>query len=223
MVNRVLASVIGVILMLGGALATLVGGALMAVLGSDSTLTTGQERVSTSTSALVTSIDNIEGTSGVASALGQPRLRLSASSADRPVFIGVGPASAVDTYLAGAAIDKVADLDLDPFALHTERHDGTARPKAPTAQTFWVASGDGSDAWLDWKIRDGSYRLVVMNADATPGVAIDGEFALKAPRLFGIGVGMLVAGIVGTLIGLVLFVIGLRTPERPRQGQPALV
>jgi hypothetical protein len=41
---------------------------------------------------------------------------------------GVGPAPAVDTYLAGAAIGKVLGLELDPFSLDAERRDGSAQP-----------------------------------------------------------------------------------------------
>jgi hypothetical protein len=36
-----------------------------------------------------------------------------------------------------------------------------------------------------------------------PGVAVNGPFALNIPHLFAIGVGLLIAGIVVALIGLV--------------------
>jgi hypothetical protein len=47
--------------------------------------------------------------------------------------------------------------------------------------------GSGRQATLDWKITDGSYRVVVMNADAAPSVALDGRFALTIPHLFTLG------------------------------------
>jgi len=215
MINRVLAIAVGLVLALGGAVVAFAGGALMFLLGSDSTLTTGQEQVTTSTSALVTPIDDIAGTRGVTAALGAPVLRVSATGTSRQVFIGVGPAAAVDSYLAGAAIDRVRDLELDPFALRSDRREGSARPGSPEAQTFWLAKGSGTNPSLNWKIRDGSYRLVVMNSDASPGVSIDGRFGLTVPHLFGFGISALVGGAVATFIGVLLFVFGLRTPRRP--------
>jgi hypothetical protein len=53
MVKRAIVIVIGVILLLGGLVTAVAGGALMALFGSSSTLSSGQERVSTSTNSLV--------------------------------------------------------------------------------------------------------------------------------------------------------------------------
>jgi hypothetical protein len=215
MVKRVITFVFSAFFLLGGALFAIGGGVLMAVVGSDSSLSTSQQHVSTPTSALVTPIDNVEGTTGIRDTIGQPRIQMSVTGAQKPVFIGVGPASAVDSYLAGAAIDRVLDLELDPFSLRTERRAGTAQPGQPDAQTFWVAKATGSDPAIDWKIRDGSYRLVIMNADASPGVAVNGRFELVVPHLFAIAVGILIAGIVGILIGITLLVLGVRMSRRP--------
>ena len=215
MVKRVIVIVIAVILLLIGTVAALGGGVLMALFGSDSTITSGLHRVSTSTSALVTTFDDIKDTRGFGTTVGEATLRVSVPTADRAVFIGVGPAADVDRYLSGVAVDKVIDLDVDPFRLKTVRQDGTARPAAPTEQTFWVARTSGTNASIDWKISDSSYRLVVMNADASPGVTVNGRFALTVPHLFAFGLGILVGGIVVALIGVVLLVVGVRMRPRP--------
>jgi hypothetical protein len=186
----------------------------MALFGTDSTMTSGVHRVSTQTSALVTALDDIKNTKGFATTVDKPTLRLSIPTADRPVFIGIGRAADVDRYLAGAAVDKVTDLDVDPFRLKTVRQEGTARPTPPAEQTFWVARASGPDPSMSWKISDGSYRLVVMNADASTGVGVNGRFALTVPHLFAFGVGILVGGVVVALIGVVLLVVGVRM--RPR-------
>src|SRR6266568_5121795 len=123
-----------------------------------------------------------------------------------------------DTNGFGSTVDKVTDLDVDPFRLKTVRQDGTAQPVPPAEQTFWVARGSGAGASLNWKISDGSYRLVVMNADATAAVGANGRFGLTIPHLFAIGIGILVAGIVAALIGVALLVIGVRM--RPRSQVP---
>jgi hypothetical protein len=219
MTKRVILIVISVLVLIGGALTALAGGALMALFGSASTLTSGTERAATATVALVAPMDNIKDTNGFAETVGQPKLSLSANGIGRDVFIGIGPAAAVDSYLASAPIDKVTDLEIDPFQLKTQRQDGTAKPPGPATQKFWIAQSSGPQASIDWKITDGSYRLVVMNSDASPGVAIDGRFSLTVPHLFAIGIGILAAGIIAILIGVLLLVLGLRSTTAPPSGR----
>jgi len=115
MVKKVVVIVIAVLLLLGGGVAAIGGGVLMALFGTDSTLTSGVHRVSTPTSALVTALDDIKDTNGFGTTVDKPTLRVSIPSADHPVFVGIGRAADVDRYLAGAAVDKVTDLEVDPF------------------------------------------------------------------------------------------------------------
>jgi hypothetical protein len=218
MVKRVVVIVVAALLLMGGGVAAIGGGVLMALFGTDSTLTSGVHRVSTPTSALVTALDDIKDTNGFGTTVDKPTLHVSIPNADRPVFIGIGRAADVDRYLAGTAVDKVTDLDVDPFRLTTVRQNGTVQPTPPAEQTFWVARAGGPDESLNWKISDGSYRLVLMNADATSDVGVNGRFGLTIPHLFAIGLGILVAGGVAALIGVALLVIGVRM--RPNSQVP---
>jgi len=222
MVKRVIVIVVSIILLIGGGAAAIGGGALMAVFGSDNTLTSGTQQVSTPTVALVTALDDVKGTNGFATTVDQPTFRVSIAGSNRSQFLGIGPAAAVDRYLAGAAVDKVTDLDVDPFRLKTVRQDGATRLTPPTEQTFWVAQGSGTDISLTWKVRDGSYRFVVMNSDGTSGVTVNGQISLQVPHLFAIGIGILIAGIVVVLIGVLLLVIGIRMRSRPPVTPPAV-
>src|SRR5205823_6492825 len=119
-----------------------------------------------------------------------------------------GPAAAVDRYLTGVAIDKVTRFELDPYRLETTRHDGTTQPAAPNQQTFWTSQATGTNPTLTWKVTDGSYRIVLMNVDASPGVAVDARASLNIPHLFAIGVAVLAGGLIGVAVGIVLFVVG---------------
>ena len=47
-------------------------------------------------------------------------------------------------------------------------------------------------AALTWTVRDGDYRVVVMNADADPGVDVDGTFGVVIPRAFALSMAVLV-------------------------------
>jgi hypothetical protein len=215
MAKKVILIVISVFLFLIGAGLAIGGGALMAVFGSDNTLTSGPQRVSTQTAALVATADNINGATGFAASIDQPTLRITVSSPDKAIFVGVGRKTDVERYLSGVAVDEVTDFDVDPFRLNTEPRAGSSQPSAPSAQSFWAAKGTGRQATLIWKVSDGSYQLVVMNADASPSVAVDGRFSLTVPHLFAIGIGILVGGCVVALIGIVLFIVGVRIRTAP--------
>jgi hypothetical protein len=201
---------------IGGVLATvgtglaLGAGGIFAVAGSDGTFESGRAALSTPTTALVSDVARIQDTSEAATLIGQPRLKLSADGRDGArVFVGVAPAAAVDRYLAGAPVDEVTDFDVDPFTLDRTTHDGTAAPKAPADQSFWVASSAGHSAAIDWKISDGDYKVVVMNADGSRGVSTDGDASLVLPNLPDITLVMLIAGLVMIGGGIALIVPSL--------------
>jgi hypothetical protein len=199
----------GAILMIGGGAVSVAGGAVLATVGTDSRISTGIHAVSTPTSAFVTEKGNI---GGHATVLGRPSVGISVTAADKPVFIGVGPAAAVDRYLAGAAVETVTDFDVRPFELTTTRHEGTARLSSPLDQPFWVEQAHGkTSATADWKIRHGSYRVVVMNADGSPDVSVDGRLSARVPNLSAIGASVLGGGLFVVFIGIAVLVIGLRT------------
>jgi hypothetical protein len=215
--KRMIVMILASLLLLGGAGLAVAGGALMVAFGTDSKLTSEQHQIATDTKALVTAIDDIQDVGSVASVVGQPRLRLDVSAPSRKVFIGIGPAAAVERYLARTRIDRVTDLEVDPFTLKTELRDGALAPGAPGAQTFWTAQSSGASPSLDWKVEDGSYRLVIMNADATAGVHADGRVGLEMPNLFAIGVGVLVGGVLVAIIGLTLVVVAVRMRIYPKE------
>jgi hypothetical protein len=77
-----------------------------------------------------------------------------------------------------------------------------------------VAEGSGREATLDWKVRDGSYRLVLMNADASRGVRVAGDVALTLPHLSRIAWILVGAGVLTIMGGLWLAVVQFR-PRRP--------
>ena len=221
MANRRATIVIGAVVAVGSALVVACGAATMIVFGTGSSLSTGPHHVASATTAMVARVDDIDGADGFNAAFGRPELRLSAAPSDEDVFIGVGPARAVEAYLAGADIDTVTDFELDPFRLDIDHRSGDARPSAPATQTFWVAQSVGPSPSIDWKVRDGNYRIVVMNADGSPGVAIDSRFTVVIPHLYRIAWTALIAGLVGLALGLTLVIVGVRKPGRPQPGRVA--
>jgi hypothetical protein len=198
--------VIGSILALIGALLALAGGTTLALFGTDDELETGTNRITTPTSALVTQVAKIEDTAEVAKALGD--LKITVRSSPDDVFVGVGPAADVDRYLEGAPIDRVRDFDVDPFKLSKTRRDGSRTPKPPGDQKFWVARS--KNGVMEWKLRDGDYRFVVMNADGKPDVSTDASFAIKIPSISTIAIVVLIVGGLMFVGGMVLVILGAR-------------
>jgi hypothetical protein len=223
MAKRIVLIVLGGVLAVIGLLAAIGGGALMVLFGSNNTLSSGAQQVSTPTRALVSPTGSIQGTSGAQTVLGSVRLRITARPAGtgHQLFLGIGPAAAVDRYLSGTSYDVATDVSVTPFHLTLARHRGTAAPGRPGSQSFWVAQASGNHPTLTWTVTSGSYRVVAMNTDAAAPVAFDGGLDLTIPHSFAIGIGLLIGGIVFILIGVVLIVLGARTrPGPPSQPAP---
>jgi hypothetical protein len=220
--KRVVFITLSILVMTLGALIAIAGGALMAVFGTSDTASSGVQQVSTPTSALVSSVAAIQNTSGVQTVLGSIRLRVTATPAGpgRQIFIGIGPAAAVDRYLSQVAHDEATDVTLTPFHLTLVRHGGTASPAPPGSQSFWVAEASGTSPAISWKVTDGSFRLVVMNADGTAPVRFDAQVAITVPHLFEIGASLLAVGIVVLLAGLLFLLAVLRSRPRPPGASP---
>ncbi len=166
-------------------------------------ITSGTHRYATSGRALVSGSLDVDGVPDWLVS----RVRISASSGDnRPLFVGVAKRADVDRYLAGVARSTVEDVNFDPFGVTYSSSGGGAVPARPAAQTFWAASkvGTGTQT-VSWRIRDGNWRVVVMNADGSPrvvadakaGASIRGALAIVI-SLLGVGLGL--AAVAGMLI-----------------------
>lgn len=207
----------GGILAVVGTVLTIGGGGVLALTGIDGAVDTSRHAYSTPTAALVSGTAKIEDTADVTNAIGHPRIRVSSRAAgSRDVFVGVGPRRDVDRYLAGAPLETVTDVDLDPYKLSKTRRSGDARPKPPARQSFWVAKSSGRTASVDWKVRNGSYRVVVMNADGSRRVETASKLGVKLPHLGTIALVALFAGLAALLAG-----VGMIAPSVLRTGRDA--
>jgi flagellar basal body-associated protein FliL len=214
---------IGAVIAVLASLFAVAGAALLFVFGSDGAAKTGTHTIGTPTHALVSETATISDTTDLAEFLGDTRIRISADaiSPEHGVFVGIARASDVDRYLKGASVDRVTDVETDPFTLTRKRIDGDATPGAPGDESFWVAkSSSDSHAAVDWKIRDGGYRIVIMNADGAAGVTADSQFGVKVPVITTIAWVMLIGGVLFLAGGITLIVVGSRkrtatTPQQP--------
>jgi hypothetical protein len=224
---RIAAIIVGALIALIGLAIGAAGAVLLGLFGSDGTIASGSHPISTSRTALVASVDDIGDTAELADLVGEPRIRFTArAAAPTPgLFIGIGPAAQVDRYLASAPVDEVTDFEVDPFELKRTPHEGSRRPEPPASQQFWVASGAGRDtASLQWKVRDGDYRLVLMNADGSARVDVDGDVGLTLPHVARIAWVLIGVGLLLALGGIAVAIreFWRRVPPPARASGPAL-
>lgn len=226
--GRVIATVIGALLLLP-ALGLLGGGGVL--LGADQWersddgyLYTASDAFSTQGHALVSDrIDLDPGADwvGLSAALGTARVEVTGADPGADVFVGLASTADVDAYLGDVERTVVDDLGLDTSAADQVLLAGGTPDGPPADQDFWTveATGTGTQQ-LDWDPDDGSWTLVVMNADGSAGVAVDARIGATLPALTGLAWGLLGGGLVLLLLAVLLLVLGLR---RPAAGPPRYV
>jgi len=219
--GRIISVVIGsVLVMAGGGLLTAGAGALWV----DQTqrdaagfLSTDAERFSTTTYAVTSEPFDLQ-LSGPDWAVSQSTVgdvRLRAAGSDAPLFIGIGPADEVATYLSGVEHDEVTELRAGPLRPTYERQGGAQAPADPAAQDFWVASAGGTGAQsFTWTPEDGRWMIVVMNADASASVDTLLSVGATAPWLDNVAIGLLFAGALVVLAGVVIVLVAVRRAAR---------
>jgi hypothetical protein len=222
--GRVVLIVLGSIVALLG-LALVVGGGFL--LWADRTqreggyLTTPTERFATSTYALTR--ERLEADAGGSNWiwndnwLGKVRIRGEGAAA-KPLFIGIGPEAAVAGYLGRVAHADVEDINFDPFRVEYRPIAGGAPRRPPTAQNFWAASASGQGTQtVTWKVREGDWSVVLMNADGSRGVAADVDLGAKLSFLLWVAIGLLIGGalILGGSVALIVLAARGRPPTPP--------
>jgi hypothetical protein len=222
--GRITAIVIGALLVL---LSLALLGAGGTALWADRTqrdggyVTTDVHEFSTSGSALAT-VSTELGSAGMGwlyspGLMDKVRIRVTPTTPGPALFVGIGPSTDVDRYLAGmnhTVITEFWDEKVDAVA-------GGQSRSAPSTQDFWVASDTGPGArTLEWDPTDGSWTVVVMNADGRPGIDVGADLGARLPAVLWIAIGLLVAGAV-FLAGGGLLIAGAIRGRRASQGSTA--
>jgi hypothetical protein len=166
-------------------------------------------------------IDVVTGANWVplSAALGTARAEVTAADPSTEIFVGIAPVAEGTAYLDGVQRSVITDLGTtgnDAVAVA-----GDAPSGLPADQNFWVAqkSGPGTQR-LDWTPSEGEWLFVVMNADASSGVAMDARIGATVPALAGLAWGLTAAGLVLVVIGTLLLVLSIRR-QRPGRGYSA--
>jgi hypothetical protein len=222
--GRIAALVIGVLLVV---LSLALLGAGGTALWADRTqrdggyVTTGVHDFSTAGSALAT-VSTELGSAGTGwlyapTLLDEVRIRVTPTSLGSALFVGIGPSTEVDRYLAGVDHTVITEF----WEEKTEAVAGGPPGSAPAAQDFWVASDTGRGArTLEWDSTDGSWTVVVMNADGRPGIDVGADLGARMPAVLWIAIGLLAAGAV-LFAGGSLLIAGAIRRRRSSQASTA--
>ncbi len=188
---------LGVALVLAGLVATVAGLAIVLLVGGDGSIGLPPTRIVAAGSAITLPQLDVPALPRRASVV----LDVALNAGDRPMFIGVGPSSAVDAYLRDAPYDVIEQIDW-PGAARTTAVPGTASPAPPGTQRFWVASSRGLAPHLHWQAAPGDWTLVIMDVEPTSplDVTVTGSVTISALGPIGfavlaVAIALLVAGI----------------------------
>jgi hypothetical protein len=143
--------------------------------------------------------------------LDRVRVTVTSNVSGRPVFVGIGPASEVGRYLSGVDHSVVTDLGRPGYRTVA----GERSPAPPSTRGIWtVASVGRGPQTVVWRVAEGSWTLVVMNADGSGGVDIHGALAATVPDLLWIAVGLLAAGGMFLVLSMFLVVVPIRRASK---------
>jgi hypothetical protein len=128
------------------------------------------------------------------------------------VFIGIARTNEVDVYLAGIAHDEFTTRTGEPtYRRVPPTGPTTPSPSVPADQTFWAAQAVGAGTLtLDWKVANGSWTVVVMNADGSPGVAADVTPSVRSDALGPLALILLTTGLLLTLLAVLTLFLAFR-------------
>jgi UPF0716 family protein affecting phage T7 exclusion len=215
--GRVVAVVLGVLLLLPGVALVAAGGLLLWAHGvqrTDGFVRSPQDRFTTSTHALVS--DRIDLRTGadwlpVSTALGDARVEVTADQGDE-VFVGVARTADVSAYLSGVSRTRVEALGFGPAPGIEDQRPGDAPSGKPADQNFWIAQATGSGTQrVTWPAAEGNWTFVVMNADGSAGIDVDARIGAEFPALGTVAWSVLIIGVGVTVAGILLV--------RPRRRQ----
>ncbi len=215
--GRVVLIVVGVIAALLS-LALLAGGTALVVIDQtqrdrDGFLMSPGKDFSTAAYAIVSESADVDfgGSERAARAiLGDVRIR---SESNRNVFVGIARDTDVEEYLNGVERSIVTDIGKDP---EYSQRSGDAPTSPPGDQRFWVASTSGSgEQTLEWEPEDGSWSVVVMNSDASRGVASELSIGAELDAALWVGIVLLVVGALLAALAALAITAGARRGRAP--------
>ncbi|MBU0596464.1 DUF4389 domain-containing protein, partial [Candidatus Bipolaricaulota bacterium] len=104
----------------------------------------------------------------------------------------------------------VEEIEDEGFVLLYQTEVDGSVPPLPGDQAFWTASVQGiGEQALEWDLENGDVSFVVMNEDASDGLAFTTAVGVRVPILQPIGVALAIGGGALLAISTILLAIAL--------------
>lgn len=141
--------------------------------------------------------------------IGTLRLRATAADPGRDVFIGIAANEDVEEYLEGIQHTVLQEVKFRPFRPGYREVAASSTPALPSLQKFWAASASGpGQQEVTWNLTAGNWTVVVMNAEATPGVSAGLQAGFRSELIKPAATSMLLVGVLALIVGLPLLIAG---------------
>jgi hypothetical protein len=138
------------------------------------------------------------------------RIEVENLDSTKGVFVGVSEADALENYLGGVWHVEIKDLQLEPFKATMTLNPGELAPQTPSLQAFWKTSAQGVGAQtLTWDMESGDYSIILMNEDASPGVAVAAIVGARVPLIRPVSMSLLIGGGIVLALGTALLAAAL--------------
>ena len=123
------------------------------------------------------------------------RIRAENHDSAMGVFIGAADADELEAYLGTSPYAVVEEIEDEGLVLVYQTEIDGSVPLLPGDQAFWTASvrGIGGQV-LEWDLENGDVSFVVMNEDASDGLAFTTSLGVRVPILQPIGVALAIGG-----------------------------
>lgn len=224
--GRIVLLVFGIIFLIISMAMIVAGGGIMwfsqAVKDDDGFITTRTANLQSNSYAIVTESFHIgwSGKGGFWNPEDIVKFRVEANTNNsKGLFIGIARESDVSAYLDNVRYDEIQSWvshNSGDVEISYQRHPGFLTPAAPDTQDFWKASiQNGSKQTLDWTPETGDWVLVIMNEDGSSGIDVNGTVGAEVPWMFWAGVGLLGAGVLLLITGILMVVFAARNPRPP--------
>ena len=219
--GRVAALVAGVVLVLLGLISLGAGGGLLTINLADrhdGYLTVADSDYHTTGSALASAPATLWGNGHLwyqASLIGDVRVTATAPDPSTRLFAGIASADGAKAYLSGSQYSTLNHLTGGRET--TIDHPGATPLAAPMSTAIWTAAVTGTGTQtLTWPSRDGTWILVVTNADGSSPVNAHITVDVTAPSLAWISATLLGIGTLTLIGGVLLIAIPMSRAARER-------
>jgi hypothetical protein len=224
--GRIVSVVLGSALLFAAAGTLLAGGGLLWANGTQRDggyVSSPTAAVSTDRYAIATDSFRLEGAGlgwTVDNVVGTVRLQAAPVGDEGDLFLGIGTTADVRQYLHDVGFTELtrfgARWDGGMIATWTAvDHAGSAPSVAPAQMPVWVSPSSGTgDRSLTWQPAEGDWTVVIMRADASPGVAAQVQVGATLPGLGWIGAVLLGGGVLLVVAGGLLVGIAARRASR---------